>query len=124
MIPLNVIYENICLYFNVDKHYPLQRDRKVKRVYIRQMFHFTSRKVNGLMSPYDEIACHLKEDGITPFDHATVMNSCKKIENYISYDKSVLRDFINILNMLPKDKITNIERIKPYLLMNENLKNG
>jgi chromosomal replication initiation ATPase DnaA len=99
MISLSIIHEIICTYFNVDYMFMFQRNRKKRVIYIRQMFHYIARKINGNKISFEEIGSYLG-DISEPFDHCTVIYSCNKTEGYLSYDKGVQKDVKNILKLI------------------------
>lgn len=99
---MSLVHEQICIYYGVDYLYPFLRKGDKKTIYIRQMFHFICYKVcNKNITSYTSIGRYL-DDILVPFEHGTVMNSCKRIKGYMSYDIQVCNDIENILNMLPK----------------------
>ena len=99
MAELSVIHEKVCDYFKVGYLFPFEKTRKRRVVYIRQVFHYIARqKTNKNVITFNEIGNYLS-DIVQPFDHATVMNSCNKIEGYLSYDKTLKKDIDNIITM-------------------------
>lgn len=99
MIPLSKIHEIIYTYFQVDYMFVFQRTRKTNVIYTRQLFHYISRKVNGNKISFNVIGSYL-DDISKPFNSSTVIYSCKKIEDYLSYDKGVQKDVKNILKII------------------------
>lgn len=105
MTSLRLIHEKVCQYFDVDYLFPFQRSNKRKVIYIRQVFHYIARKkTNNNAITFNEIGSYLS-DIVQPFNHATVMHSCKKIEGYLLYDKQLIKDIDNIEKMLPKKQL-------------------
>lgn len=99
---LSIVHEKICAYFQVDYLYPFKKTTEKGVVYVRQIFHYISKNIcNKNISTYKYIANYLG-DIIKPLNHATVINSCKKIENYLTYDKQVQKDVDSILKMINK----------------------
>ena len=109
MIPLETIHEKVCKYFLIKPLFLFNRTRRVRVLYMRQIFHYLSKKMNGVRMSYVDIGSYLCDDetlNLSPFDHATVMNSCKKIEGYLTYDKDVIKDVENIINLITEKEKT------------------
>lgn len=76
-------------------HEEFTRNTKIRHiVYARHMFHYICHKVKGMTT--------FKSGTFTNKDHSTVLNSSRKIENWLSYDKIVKNDLSVILGIMEK----------------------
>lgn len=99
-ISLPIVHQEICDYFQVDYMYPFNRSKKKNVVYIRQLFHYISREVTNKNAVSFQCIGEYLSDITEPFNHATVINSCKKINGYLTYDKKVKKDVKEIIKKL------------------------
>ena len=98
MISMCLINEKICKYFNVELNYPFQNNRKVRVIYMRQIFHYLSRELNKLQFSFATIGKY--NSTLKTYHHATVMNSCKTIKGYIDVHPHVRKDVESIIKMI------------------------
>lgn len=109
-IDISIIHESVCEYFNIEKIELFNKSREIDVVYRRQLFHFLSKNLtNPRITTYAKIGKYYS-DLVQKKDHATVMHSCKKIEGYLTYDKTVNKDLENIKKIV--NKKVELERLK------------
>ena len=99
-LDISEVHAEVCRYFNVDYFHPFVRSTKKDYVYVRQIFHYITRKMtNKKMVTFEKIGNYLS-DISEPFSHSNVINSCNKIEGYLIYDKQVQKDVNDIMDNL------------------------
>ncbi len=102
ILSIEDIHDVVCSYFKVYKRFPFVDSRKRKYLYVRQVFHYVSSKnTNKRLVTLEDIGDYSKKINVS-YNHATVLNSCKKIEGYLTYDKDVIRDIENIQMIIDK----------------------
>lgn len=93
MIPIYIIHDEVAKYFKVDKVQMLQVTSKNDMI-PRQWFHYLSRKYTS--KSLKEIGKYYSDVTGRVFDHATVINSVKKISDGIDVYKYFKTDLVNL----------------------------
>lgn len=79
-IPLYIIHKSVANYFNVGMDEIFVKSRKSNVVILRQWFHYLSKLLNtDSIFTLTDIGSY----GDIKYDHATVLNSCKKIQGLV-----------------------------------------
>lgn len=102
MIPLWLIHEKITIYYKVDVMTPFKSNRQGESIYLRQVFHYLARTLNGKVMSYERIGNYYSDVSGSKWTHATVMSSIKKIEGYLEHDKTLKREIEELKAMFPK----------------------
>jgi len=100
-IEFYTVHETIQKYFNVDDTIIFKRNESRRSTYIKQVFQYLCLNVCCGKSTYMSVAKY-QDDIYKAYSHASVMFSVDKIEGYLSYDKEVIKDVLNILKMMPR----------------------
>ena len=85
---LKIIHLSVCEFFNIDKADLFKISRKNEIVLPRQFFHYLCRNVIEKITNR-EIAEYFSEENGRTFGHATIIHSCKVINDYLSYDLKI-----------------------------------
>ena len=104
---LNIVCDVVCSYFKTDKFSIINKSRRRDIVKKRQWFHYMARQFNieHLVS-YEYIGNYYHDVIGIKYDHATVINSVRKIQGYIeTYNEDLL--IYNDLKQLILDKKNN-----------------
>jgi chromosomal replication initiation ATPase DnaA len=114
MTPLDIIYKTVTDFYGKEEGFIVKKDTNRERTYIRQLFHYISRSLNGYLISLSEIGSFNNND---PFNHATVLYSVKKIQGLVEVDKYVRSEVLTILKKLPSNRktehvIKKIERLE------------
>ena len=117
MTPLWLIHQKLTSYYEVDYLEPFMDSRKRKTIYLRQVFQFLARKLNGKMISYDSIGNYYSDATGNQWTHATVMNGVRKVDGYIENERELRLELLDLLSKFPstvrlanlKRKIENIE---------------
>jgi chromosomal replication initiator protein len=86
------IISNVAAFYKIDAVEMLGRSRKKEVVIPRQICHSIARYFS--LGSLDYIGRN-----IGGLDHATVRNSCSKIQNYCEFDKKFNEQYTKLLNL-------------------------
>ncbi|MCG9971024.1 helix-turn-helix domain-containing protein [Christiangramia crocea] len=111
MIPLEVIHEQICHYYGIEKGEIFKNTRRRDIVERRYMFYYFAKKFNPTMS-YQYIGNYSLQK-----DHATVMHGIRKINDLKHIDNDINKDVIALFNHLTEYQ----ENDKSLILIKEHL---
>lgn len=100
MIDLPLIHTAVCQFFNIEKMDLFKKSRKTDIVYRRQLFYYLSRSLTNQRQITFEKIGNYYADVAGKKDHATVLYSCRKIEDYLSYDKQVRKDIEQLVYLI------------------------
>lgn len=110
---LYIIHKAICMFFKCDLITPFNRSRKTPSIKTRQWFHYMSRYLNP---EYEVSLRHIGNyySDVTkkPYDHASVLNSVKKITGYIeryAEDYKIRTELESLINELKQKEINKLE---------------
>lgn len=110
---LHLIHKAICIYFKCDLITPFNRSRKTPSIKTRQWFHYMARYLNP---EYEVSLRHIGNyySDVTkkPYDHASVLNSVKKITGYIeryAEDYKIRTELESLINELKQKEINKLE---------------
>lgn len=92
-ISIERIRKVLCYHYNVNDSIFEQRKRKRDKVQIRQTAHKLAKELTNL-------SFHFIGREIGMQDHATVMHSCKTIDNLIETDKKFRAEYETILKKI------------------------
>ena len=90
-ITLELIHQEFMKYFNIDKNYINQKNRSIEIKIIRQLAHYLAKKYTS--NTLDSIAFYFGR-----LNHATAINSCKKIQNLIDTNDEIVKNDYNYLD--------------------------
>lgn len=100
---LSVIHNSINEYFNVENDYIFTKTRVPSIVKLRQWFHYFSVLLNDRYSvSYAYIGAYYSEKTGYKFDHATIMHSYKKINEYLDVYPEDVEVKNQLLNLITK----------------------
>ena len=111
IVDLERVHKVVCYYFKVDNNLVFKRNGTRKDTYIKQIFQYISLKVATGKVGVSSIARYGSEQ-IKPYSHSTIIFSKKQIEGYLTFDKEVVEDVLNILDILPKT-----HKVKKHILL-------
>ncbi len=86
---VQIIADVVARYYDLTMDEFKMKTRRRHIVTARHMYHYICHKIIGFTT--------YKTGFLTDLDHATVLNSCKQIDNWLSYDKKVQQDLKMIL---------------------------
>lgn len=98
---VSAIAKMVCGYYGQNVDDLKKRFKKHSIIQARHMYHYICHKIMG----YSTYKTAIKSQR----DHATVLNSCKQIENWMSYDDEVKRD-VKIISELVQEKIQHYKQ--------------
>jgi len=94
---VKIIAEIVAKYFDLSLKELTMETRKRHIVYPRHIYHYICHKKKGFTT--------YKSAFVTNKDHATVLNSCKQVENWLSYDKVVKKEIKDIEGIIKKGDV-------------------
>jgi len=91
---VKVMAEIVADYYGLTMDEFTMNTRKRHIVHPRHMYHYICHKIKGFTT--------YKSASVTGKNHATVLNSCKQIEDWLTYDRAMQSDLKNLLKIIDR----------------------
>ena len=118
-IPMEIIHQAVCTYFNIKLEYPFQNNRIREIAEKRQIIHFLAKKLTSLS--LSQIGTY---NPLRVYDHATIMHSISTTQDKIDTERKMRADIIAIENLIKATFITSSSGfIKERSVIIESIKN-
>lgn len=108
MIPIKNIHKVVCTYYMLPLEMPFRDSRKGNIVRVRQLIHYLSRVINNEKISLEEIGEYYSYFTKRVYDHNTIRNSVRQVQNRIDTEKGFAYEIDKIKELLSNYNINQL----------------